>query len=299
MIKFRLPPKYNYCLSLSFVYPRPELTPELWILNKRLFIFPVKDEVIAIRFKKDTAYIEASLSAQKAIDYVISKLNIDSYGLRTMQQGLDIAKEIGLLSKYPHIQGFIPPKLSDPPRWLYSGLIKTIILQMVSYTIAMKMISRFVRAFGKPIAYKDMTIYTFPEPETVYEATEGEIKEKATVSTAKAKAIREVARLELENTLKDVEALAWENPHEAARELARIKGIGKWTAYVSLMAGLGIWHAQPIDKLVINLSKAGINCGKSVFKKSSNIAGYISVAILFGEEAFRGRYFKLGRCKGP
>ena len=56
----------------------------------------------------------------------------------------------------------------------------------------------------------------------------------------KAKPIREVAKLELENMLKDEEAIEWRNPHEAIRELMRIKGIGYWIAYVSLMAGLGI-----------------------------------------------------------
>jgi len=69
-----------------------------------------------------------------------------------------------------------------------------------------------------------------------------------------------------------------------------VKGIGYWTAYVSLMAGLGIWHAQPIDRLINNLNKAGIDCDKSVFEESSSAAGYISVAILFGEEALRGKY---------
>jgi len=104
----------------------------------------------------------------------------------------------------------------------------------------------------------------------------------------KAKAIREVAKLELENMLKDIEAKAWKNPHEAARELMKMKGIGYWTAYVSLMAGLGIWHAQPIDRLITNLNKAGIDCDKSVFEESPSTAGYISVAILFVKKPFVG-----------
>jgi len=298
MIEFRLPPGYNYCLSLSFAYPRPEPAPELWNPNRKLFIFPVKDEVIVTHFKGNVAYIETNLSARKAISYVVSKLNIDSYGLKSMHKGLSIAKEIGLLNKYPHIDGFIPPKLGDPPNLLYSGLIKTIIMQMISYTVARKMMSKFVRAFGKTLTYKGNIFHAFPEPEIVYESSEKVIKEKATVSMAKAKAIREVAKLELENMLKDIEAIAWRNPHEAARELMKIKGIGYWTAYVSLMAGLGIWHAQPIDRLITSLNRAGINCYKSVFEESPSAAGYISVAILFGEEALRGRYFKVDECEG-
>jgi len=288
---------FLFARALSFAYPDPEPTPELWNLNRKLFIFPVKDDAIVTHFKGNVAYIETNLSARKAISYVVSKLNIDSYGLKSMHKGLGIAKEIGLLNKYPHIDGFIPPKLGDSPNLLYSSLIKTIIMQMVSYTVARKMISRFVRVFGKPLTYKGIIFYAFPEPEIAYESSEKVIKEKATVSMAKAKAIREVAKLELENTLKDIEAKAWKNPHEAVRELMKIKGIGYWTAYVSLMAGLGIWHAQPIDRLVTNLNKAGIDRDKSVFEESPSTAGYIPVAILFGEEALRGRYFRVDKCE--
>jgi len=238
-----------------------------------------------------TAHVNIRNDYRKEYDF---KASIDSYGLESMHKGLSIAKEIGLLNRYPHIDGFIPPKLGDPPNLLYSGLIKTIIAQMVSYTVARKMISRFVRAFGKTVTYKGNVFHTFPEPEIVYESSEKVIKEKATVSMAKA--IREVAKLELENMLKDIEAIAWKNPHEAARELMKIKGICYWTAYVSLMACLGIWHAQPIDRLITSLNKAGIS-DKSVFEESPSAAGYISVAILFGE-ALRGRYFSVDKCDG-
>jgi len=293
MVEFELPAGYDYHSSLSFVYTDPEPTPELWDRKKCLFLFPVEGELIAIYFRKDGAIIDTRMSREEAEEYVKLKLNLDSYGIRAMGDGLQVARELGLLGRYPHIEGFIPPRLGDPPRWMYSGLIKTIILQMVSYKVARRMMARFVKAFGKPIKYGDMATFTFPEPEMICEAPGESIKKEATVSKTKARAIKEVARLELEGRLKEIEDLAWEDPHRAAEELVKIEGIGRWTAYVSMMAGTGIWHAQPVDRLLITLEKLGVKCDPSIFRERQHAAGYISVAILFGEEALRGRYFKL------
>jgi hypothetical protein len=41
------------------------------------------------------------------------------------------------------------------------------------------------------------------------------------------------------------------------------------------------------------LEKSGVKCDASLFSNRPPVAGYISVAMLFGEEALRERYLKL------
>lgn len=82
---------------------------------------------------------------------------------------------------------------------------------MLPYKVARKMIFKFVRAFRRKLTYEDLTTYTFPAPETIYETPERAIKERATVSTVKAEAIKKTARLELEGRLKEIEAMAGES----------------------------------------------------------------------------------------
>jgi endonuclease III len=293
MISFKLPSIYNYHSSLSFVYICHDPTPELWDPSKNLFLFPVENKPVAVLFEGRKAHIMADMDQGKAKWYVSSKLNLDPSGIRATSDGLSIAKELGLLQRYPHIRGFLPPKLGLPPRWLYTSLVKTVILQMVSYKVANIMISRFVQAFGTPIIFENAKIFTFPKPEVICETPAEIIKEKARISSSKAKAIKEVAKLEVEGKLKEMEDSVSEAPHDVAEELMKIRGVGLWTAYVSLMAGMGAWHAQPVDRLMRLLEKSGVKCDASLFSKKPHVAGYISVAMLFGEEALRERYFKL------
>ena len=81
-----------------------------------------------------------------------------------------------MLNKYPRIAALYLPELGDPPNLLYSGLVKTILVQVVSYTVARKIISRFVGAFGKPLTYKGIIFHGFPEPDVAYESSETVIK---------------------------------------------------------------------------------------------------------------------------
>jgi len=96
--------------------------------------------------------------------------------------------------------------------------------------------------------------------------------------------------------LKDIEAKAWRNPREAARELMKIKGNGYRTAYASLTAGLGIWHTQPIGRLVTSPNQVYIAMNQCL--EGASAAGHASVAPLFGGEALCGGYFRVDECEG-
>jgi hypothetical protein len=88
-------------------------------------------------FKKGGAIMTADMDQEDAKRYIcFLKLNLDPSGVMAASDGLLVVKELGLLERYPHIHGFLPPRLGLPPKWLYTSLVKAIILQMVSYRVA-------------------------------------------------------------------------------------------------------------------------------------------------------------------
>ena len=111
-------------------------------------------------------------------------------------------------------------------------------LQMVSYRAARAMLSRLVSAYGRVAAvHGPYTIRWFPEAEALASASVDELRSRVGVSRVKAEAIRAVARLETKGVLGELEREAWRDPHAVAAELTRIRGVGRWTAYLALMAG--------------------------------------------------------------
>jgi len=75
----------------------------------------------------------------------------------------------------------------------------------------------------------------------------------------KALAIKSVAELEQDGILASLEKEVQRDPDAVAQKLMKVKSIRYWTAYVALMAGLGAWHAQPVDSLEKSLMSRGIN----------------------------------------
>jgi len=123
-MELELPAYYDYVSSLSFVYIDSEPTPEVWDYGKCLFLFIVGEEPVAVSFRGNKAVVDAKLD--DAERYIKLKLNLDL--VEVMSDGVRVARDLGFLRRYPHIEGFLPPKLGDPPRLMYSGLIKAIIL---------------------------------------------------------------------------------------------------------------------------------------------------------------------------
>jgi DNA-3-methyladenine glycosylase II len=77
------------------------------------------------------------------------------------------------------------------------------------------------------------------------------------LSGSKASYIKNVARFDLELGL-DIEKLDLMTDDEVTAYITGIKGIGKWTAHLFLMAGLGREDVFPADDLILQKAVAGI-----------------------------------------
>lgn len=287
----RLPKDYNYLNSLNFVFIDNLATPELWMESHKAFLFLYGNIPILLKFDKEEMRVTSLEHGLPLCEIVRRKLNLVPESLETYREGIQFFRDRGLIEYVNYLEGFIPPVLGDGPRWLYTGLIKTILLQFVSYRVARLMINRFIRTFGDRVEFQGYQTWSFPEPERILAIPLEELKQSSQISRMKALAIKSVAEMERDGILASLEKETQRDPDAVAQELMKVKGIGYWTAYVALMAGLGVWHAQPLDSLEKSLKSRGIN-PEGLRGLSPRAWGYISVALLFVEEAKRGRYFR-------
>lgn len=127
------------------------------------------------------------------------------------------------------------------PEWrtinLFEALMQTIIEQQIAWTTAQKAQRWLVEWAGEAIAANGTTYYSFPTPARLASATVADLTPLKITFKRMALMIDlagQITRGDL-----DVEALGGQTPDAAYRQLLSIKGIGHWTAAVTLERAFG------------------------------------------------------------
>ncbi|NHV06840.1 MAG: hypothetical protein HA495_05820 [Thaumarchaeota archaeon] len=76
----------------------------------------MENKPVAVLFKGRKALIMTDRDQEKAKGYVSSKLNFDPFRIRAATDRLSIAKELGILSMYLHMDESLLPRLDILPR---------------------------------------------------------------------------------------------------------------------------------------------------------------------------------------
>ncbi len=137
-----------------------------------------------------------------------------------------------------------------PTRMLsvYEALIDSIIEQNISLNLAMKIKAEFVRQFGEKKVLSGEEYYSFPSPRKVGRLEPATLKKKIRTTLVKANAIVEVARLaESLPTVEEIE----EKPEDFLGYITRIKGVGKWTAELSMAKVSRNFNIGPYGDLAV------------------------------------------------
>jgi N-glycosylase/DNA lyase len=128
------------------------------------------------------------------------------------------------------------------PPWECVASFITSSMKQVAHIVQMSHALR--RCFGEPIAWKGKTLFAFPTPERLAEASETELRgcslgyrAKTLLGSAKMVASGEV----------NLEAIAQLDDDAARAELCRLPGVGEKVANCALLFGFGRLRAFPID----------------------------------------------------
>ena len=117
-----------------------------------------------------------------------------------------------------------PKGLEDRSEYLMQQLIESIISQQLSTKAATTIYNRFLELFKKS---------AFPTPEEILKIDTEKLR-GAGMSYSKASYIKNIALAFKEKQI-DIKKIKKMNDEEVIKELTKIKGIGKWTAEMTLI----------------------------------------------------------------
>jgi len=140
--------------------------------------------------------------------------------------------------------GLRPTRVLD----IYEALVDSIIEQNISLNLAMRIKGRFVRLYGVRAFINGEGYYSFPPSDVIAGLDPTDLKESIRTTRVKAKAIIEVTKLSGE--LPKVDEID-RDPYRFMDYITMIKGIGRWTAEISVAKVSKKFFVGPFGDLAV------------------------------------------------
>lgn len=136
-----------------------------------------------------------------------------------------------------------------PPRFfsVFEGLVNGIACQQLSLALGIQLLNRLAQNFGLAVGQGSSPSYAFPRPEDLADLKPQAIR-KLGFNFQKARAMIEISRAIVAGQL-DLEGLQSANEEQALQRLIELRGVGRWTAELTMLRGMGRWHIFPMDDL--------------------------------------------------
>jgi len=129
---------------------------------------------------------------------------------------------------------------------LFEALVDSILEQQISLIAAHSIGNRFIKQFGSSVHLYGQDYYSYPSPEDLAHLDLEELR-KCGMSSRKAEYIRDIS-LDIVDGDLDLEHIRkMSSTTEMIETLTSIRGVGLWTAEMSLLRGLGRLDAIPAD----------------------------------------------------
>jgi DNA-3-methyladenine glycosylase II len=148
---------------------------------------------------------------------------------------------------------------------VFESLVDSVVEQQISIKVAHTIEERLVKKFGDPFNLDDDNYYTYPTPQNIASANISDIQQVG-LSMRKAQYIQNAAqliaagKLDLENMKNQIDA------EQIIAELDAIRGIGVWTAELTMLRGMQRLDALPADDFGIRRVISTYYCGGKPIK---------------------------------
>jgi len=129
--------------------------------------------------------------------------------------------------------GLKPPELAG----LFETFVNAVIFQQISLESGVAIHSRLVERFGDRLSHNGKVYYAFPNQFDIARASLEELRNIG-LSTRKAEVMRDLAQRTIDGELDFLGVNALPTA-EAIERLMRLPGIGRWSAELVLLRGLG------------------------------------------------------------
>jgi DNA-3-methyladenine glycosylase II len=129
---------------------------------------------------------------------------------------------------------------------VFESLVDSIVEQQISIKVAHTIEQRIVKKFGEPLTVDNARHYLYPTPKRIADASNSDIQQVG-LSQRKTEYIHGAAQLIAEGKF-DLELMKSEkDPERIIEELDGIRGIGVWTAELTMLRGMQRLDALPAD----------------------------------------------------
>jgi DNA-3-methyladenine glycosylase II len=147
---------------------------------------------------------------------------------------------------------------------VFEALVYAIVEQQISIKVARSIEERLALKFGEQLQLGDETFFAFPTSEALAKAGAEEVRQTG-LSLRKADYICGAAKLVVDGKL-DIENLHKKKAETIISELDEIKGIGVWTAELTMLRGMQKFDALPADDLGIRRVISRYYCGERLIQ---------------------------------
>jgi DNA-3-methyladenine glycosylase II len=129
---------------------------------------------------------------------------------------------------------------------VFESLVDSIVEQQISIKVAHTIEQRLTKKFGKTLTIDGNIYFAYPKPQNIAVNSISEIQHVG-LSMRKADYIQNAAKLIADNKLDLEQMKNEENSDRIISELDEIRGIGVWTAELTMLRGMQKLDALPAD----------------------------------------------------
>lgn len=187
---------------------------------------------------------------------------------------------------------------------LWEGLVTAILAQQVNLRFAYDIRRELAETFGRRLELGGESFVAFPPPEALVGQTPALLR-RFRLSESKAKAIHGLARAFAEGALAEAEVSALDD-EAAIEKLVTFRGVGRWTAEIALLRGLGRSDIFPAGDLgVVKYLAQGL-LGRRVRAKEDSMRRFAArwkpwrgLALVYGYAELNRRIAQSPRPPSP
>ncbi|HKT38047.1 MAG TPA: hypothetical protein VJR48_06710, partial [Ktedonobacterales bacterium] len=245
MILSALPP-FDLALTVAVMRRRPTNLVDTWAqgIYRRLLRVGGRERLISIR-QTGPASVEAS-----ALDGALGPAERQELAAlldRMLGLSRDLTPVVAAFACYEPLErlltnlaGMKPPRYPD----LWTTLIGVVPYQQVSLEAGQAISNRMIADIGSRAAYDDVVYYNYPTAERFLRASDEQARAWG-LSVAKVRTLRSGAEAILSGAIHEDELVSLDDEAAIAR-LTQLHGIGRWSAQVILLRGMGRLSAFPL-----------------------------------------------------
>jgi len=131
---------------------------------------------------------------------------------------------------------------------VFEALTDSIIEQQISLVAAHSIEHRLIKAVGKRLNLEEVTWYCYPTPQILAKTTDSTFR-SCGLTLRKGEYIRDISRQIVEGTLDLDHFKTYSDTESIISEMVKIRGVGRWTAELTILRGLHRADSFPADDI--------------------------------------------------